>query len=63
MLTHYEWKKINYPIQYDPIKNILAKGILYSHKRDIKHRPIIVMKCNMIIQNEVSFSFFMIFKL
>ncbi len=46
MVTHYEWKKINYPIQYDPIKNILAKGILYSHKRDIKHRPIIVMKCN-----------------
>ena len=45
ILSHYEWKQSAYPLQYDPIKDMLQSGVIYGHKRDKCMRPIIVIDC------------------
>jgi len=50
IISHSEWKKATYPLQYDPVKNMLNEGIIYGHKRDICMRPVIVVNCKKILQ-------------
>jgi len=54
IMSHFEWKKAAYPLKYDPIKNILASGVIYGYKRDIKFRPVVIVNCQKILQMEVS---------
>lgn len=50
LISHCEWKKATYPLSYDPIKDMLATGVIYGHKRDISHRPVIVIDCAKILK-------------
>lgn len=34
LLSHAEWKKVAYPLQYDPVKSMLVEGVIYGFKRD-----------------------------
>ena len=54
IISHSEWKQATYPLQYDPIKEMLVKGVIYAHKRDKQMRPVIVVNCAMILENAVS---------
>lgn len=54
LVEHSEWKKATYPLSYDPIKEILATGLIYGHKRDKNMRPIIVVDCSKILAMAVS---------
>mmetsp|Transcript_11069 Transcript_11069/g.18523 ORF Transcript_11069/g.18523 Transcript_11069/m.18523 type:complete len:167 (+) Transcript_11069:146-646(+) len=50
IITHSEWKKATYPLKYDPVKDMLSQGIIYAHKRDLKHRPIVIVDCEKILK-------------
>jgi len=50
IIAHSEWKKATYPLNYDPIKDILATGVIYGHKRDDSFRPIIHISCAKILK-------------
>jgi len=50
-LAHSEWKKATYPLQYDPVKEILQQGIIYGYKRDTSFRPVIIVQSDLIIKN------------
>lgn len=54
IISHHEWKTATYPLQFDPIKDILNLGVIYGYKRDICFRPVIVVNCQKILQNAVS---------
>lgn len=47
--AHSEWKKVTYPLKYDPVKEMLAQGVIYGHKRDNCFRPIIIVNCAKIL--------------
>lgn len=50
IIAHNTWKTATYPLQYDPIKDILATGVIYGHKRDSSFRPIIHISCAKILK-------------
>ena len=50
IIAHNVWKKATYPLQYDPIKDILNTGVIYGFKRDRNMRPVIVVDCQKIIE-------------
>ena len=49
IIAHNTWKQATYPLKYDPVKDMLAQGVIYGHKRDTKFRPIIVVSCAKIL--------------
>ena len=49
MTSHHEWKLATYPLQYDPVKDMLNDGIIYGAKRDFKFRPVIVIDCSKVL--------------
>ena len=51
---HSEWKLATYPLQYDPVKDMLNQGVIYGYKRDKSMRPIICVSCDKILQMPVS---------
>ena len=55
ILSHAEWKEKTYPLQYDPVKQMLSEGVIYGHKRDKQMRPVIIVNCAKILEREVSF--------
>ena len=48
--AHSEWKQATYPLKYDPVKDMLATGVIYGHKRDKCQRPIIIVSCSKILE-------------
>ena len=49
--AHSEWKTATYPLQYDPVKDILQQGIIYGFKRDKCMRPVIIVQSELILKN------------
>ena len=54
LVEHITWKKENYPLKYDPVKEILTSGVIYGYKRDKSLRPIVVVDCQKILAMQVS---------
>ena len=43
--SHHDWKTATYPLQFDPIKDMLNMGIIYGYKRDACFRPVVIVNC------------------
>jgi uncharacterized protein YeeX (DUF496 family) len=50
--SHAEWKAATYPLAYDPVKDMLKAGIIYGHKRDSMMRPVVIVNCKKILENQ-----------
>lgn len=54
LVEHGQWRKKNLPpILTDRVKESLEKGVLYICGRDCKYRPIMVLRCDLILQLQV----------
>ena len=54
LVSHNQWKVETYPLKYDPVKEVLASGLIYAHKRDKNLRPVIMVDCSKILAMAVS---------
>ena len=54
IISHHEWKVATYPLQYDPVKEMLQQGVIYGVNRDKCFRPIVIVNCAKILANAVS---------
>lgn len=49
LVEHAQWKAATYPLQLDPIIDILNTGVIYGYKRDKSFRPVIMVDCQKIL--------------
>jgi hypothetical protein len=54
VIEHNEWKVANMPLQFEPLKDMLNKGVIYGAGRDMQFRPVIIVNCVKILENAVS---------